>query len=118
MGNLGRRLDALEGHSRAQAAAEVRRAWETLTDEEWALILAPFYFGRAPTPQESAAEASFLREVPEALIARAVGYFGEEMAEEELDRRVDELLDPVLSHRRTGVRHQLARMEGVREASM
>ncbi len=116
MGSVGRRLEALEGHSRAQATAEVRRAWEGLTDGELALILAPFYFGREPTPEEKAAEEKANEMMPEGRIKQAVGYF-EEMGEEELSRRMRELVDPVLSRRRDGLRHQLARsMEGGRDA--
>jgi hypothetical protein len=103
VGSLERRLVSLEERSRERAAARVRAAWEELTNREIALILAPYHFGRAPALQERAAQASFCATVPEPLIAAAVGY-QEGMPEEELSRRMAELVEPVTSGaRRSGV---------------
>lgn len=111
MGSIARRLNTLEDRDRAQAAAEVRRAWENLSDEGYLLVLAPFYFGREPTPEETAAEEKFREMVPEPLIARAIGH-RPDLAEEELSRRMAELLGPVL--KRTGVRRRLDGTKGGR----
>ncbi len=46
MASITRRLQTLEDHSREQAMAEIRRAWDRLSDEEMALVVAPFHFGR------------------------------------------------------------------------
>lgn len=106
MGNITRRLQTLEDHSREQAVAQIHRAWDRLSDEEVALILAPFHFGWEPTPEEAIAEEESRRTIPESLIARAIGY-SEEMAKEEVSRRLKELTDPVLRTRRQGLLRQL-----------
>lgn len=102
MGSIGRRLERLEDRDRETAAAEVRRAWDRLSDEEMALVLGPYRHGREPTAEESAAEERFRRAVPEALIARAIGY-SEEMADTGVSRRLQELIAPVIERRRSTV---------------
>lgn len=99
MGSITRRLRTLEENSREQAAAEIRRAWDRCSDDELALVLAPFHFGRDPTPKEAAAQEAFREAMPEVLVAHAIGY-SEDLAEEEVSRRLGEVIDPVLRSRR------------------
>ncbi len=106
MGRIETRLRTLEDHARERAAAVVRRAYESLTTPEVALILAPFYFGREPAPEETTAAEEFQKAVPEALIARAIGY-REDLAEEEVSRRLGELITPVLRPRRDRLLREL-----------
>lgn len=98
MGSITNRLRALEEHDRELAADKVRRAWMRISDREMSLILAPFHFGRPPTPEELALQAWFQETVPETLIARAIGYT-EGMSDDEVGRRLQELLEPVLARR-------------------
>jgi hypothetical protein len=88
-------LERLEDAARESAAAEVRAAWRALGDEEVALLVAPYYHGRAPTPRERAAEE------------RARGAW----PDEEVGRRMRGLLDPVVRERRARVRRRLIGME-------
>jgi hypothetical protein len=110
MGSITRRLRQLEERNREQATAEIRRAWDRCSDEELAVILAPFHFGREPMPEEAAAEAEFRAAVPEALIARAIGP-PEDLPEEEVSRRLGEVVDPVLRPRRSRLLRQLGELE-------
>ncbi len=100
------RLRALEERDREQATAEVRRAWERLSDEEMALLLEPFHLSQEPTLTQAAAQAEFRETVPEALIARAIGYT-EEMSGDEVGRRVQELLAPAIERRRPALSRRL-----------
>jgi hypothetical protein len=111
VGSITRRLQTLEESSREQATAEVRRAWDRTPDKEVALILAPFHFGRDPTPEEAAAQEQAREVMPEALIARAIGY-SEDLAEEEVSRRLGEMMDPVLQTRRGRLLRRLQEREG------
>lgn len=113
MAGVGRRLERLEEFSRRSAAAGIRRAWGEASDEEMALVLGPYYFGREPTAEESGVSDSIRARMPEDLIARAVGY-RDGMSDEELDRRMGELLEPVLSVRRRAVLGLLRAAEGSR----
>jgi hypothetical protein len=106
MGSVTRRLQALEDCSREQAAAQIRQAWDRLSDEEMALILAPGHFGREPTPKEARAQKESREAMPQSLIAHAIGY-QEEMPGEEVSRRLKEVTDPVLKTRRHGLLRQL-----------
>jgi hypothetical protein len=101
MGSLGRRLCRLEGLSREDAVAELRRAWANLTDEEIGLILAPCIGAeklpdgrvrrlRERTPEEREVEEKARATMPEELISRAIGRT-ERMADEEVDRRIRSL---------------------------
>lgn len=110
MGNITRRLKALEEHSRKQAAAEYVRAWERLTDQELALLIAPGHFERKPTSKEAAVEEAFLETMPEFLMAWAIGY-SEDLNEEEVSRRLDNLQGPVIERRRSEVLAQLRTLE-------
>ena len=74
MGSMNRRLERLEDAAREAAAAEVRAAWRALGDEEMALLVAPYFHKREPTPKERAAEECVRGVWPERLIARAVGH--------------------------------------------
>ena len=49
--------------------------------------------------------------VPEALIARAIGY-SEDLSEEEVSRRLGEVIDPVLASRRARLLRTLQEREG------
>ena len=106
MGSIGRRLGNLEETSRQNAVAEIRRAWREMSDEEMALVLGPYYFGREPTAEEAQAADGSRAKLPEDLIARAVGY-REGMGDEELGRRMGELLEPVVNSRRWAVLRRL-----------
>lgn len=106
MGSVTRRLQALEDCSREQAAAQIRQAWDRLSDEEMALILAPGHFGREPTPKEARAQKESREAIPESLIAHAIGH-REDMVEDEVFRRLGEVTDPVLQTRRRGLLRQL-----------
>lgn len=106
MGSITRRLKALEEHDRERATDEVRRAWMRLSDEELALIFAPFHFNRESTPEEAIAQKESRKTMPESLIARAIGY-REDLSEAEVSRRLGEVTDPVLRTRRHGLLRQL-----------
>ena len=56
MRSMSRRLELLEDTSRESAAAEIRRVWMGLADEEMALLLAPYFHGRELTSRVRAAE--------------------------------------------------------------
>ena len=99
---MNRRLELLEDASRESAAADVRAAWRALGDEEMAFLVVPHFHGREPRSRERAAEERARGIWPEELIARAVGY-RDGMPDEELDRRMGELLEPVLRRRRAAV---------------
>jgi hypothetical protein len=111
VGRITRRLEDLEHRSREQAKVEIRQAWDRLSDEELALILAPFHFGREPTSEEAAARSSFEGGISEALIARAIAY-REDLAEEEVSHRLGEVMHPVLERRRGRILDQLRSLEG------
>ena len=102
MGSVARRLGWLEEASRERAAAEIRRGWMGLADEEMVALLAPYFHGRGPTPEELEAHEKGREMWSEELIARAVGY-RDGMPGEEFDRRMGELLEPVLRRRRAAV---------------
>lgn len=106
MGSMTRRLHALEERERELATAEIRRAWDRLSDEEIVLIAGPLLQEREPTEEESAAEDRARAMMPEQLIARALGY-SEALSPEEVSRRIGELLAPVIERRRSGVSHRL-----------
>lgn len=110
MGSITRRLQTLEDRSREQAVAEIRQAWESLSDEQMVLVLAPFHFGREPTPEEAAVEEQCREVMPESLIARAIGY-SEALSEEEVSRRLKEVTEPILRTRRSGLLRQLQSLE-------
>ena len=110
MGSITRRVETLEDRSREQAAAEIHRAWEGLSDKEIALVVAPLQFSREPTPQESAAKEVGREVMPEPLIARAIGY-SESLPQVEVSRRLRELVDPVLRNRRGRLLRQLEALE-------
>ena len=99
---MSRRLELLEDASRESAAAEIRRAWMGLADEEMALLLAPYFHEREPTLEERALEERARGAWPEELIARAIGH-REGMPDEEVGRRIRGLLEPVLRRRRAAV---------------
>lgn len=106
MGNITRRLRALEESDREQATAEIRRAWDRLSDEEIVLIVGPLQQGRVPTEEESAALDRGRAMMPELLIARAIGY-SEALDAEEVGRRMGELIAPVIERRRASVGQRL-----------
>ena len=107
---MSRRVELLEDASRESAAAEIRRAWMGLADEEMALLLAPYFHGREPTPEELEAHERGREVWPERLIARAIGHRGG-MPDEEVGRRMGELLEPVLRRRRAAVYPRVVGME-------
>ena len=96
---------------RERATAEIRRAWDRLSDEECALILASYHFKREPTLGERAAESQARATMPDALIARAIGY-RESLSAEEVARRLRVVIDPVLERRRGRLLNQLRSLEG------
>ena len=104
------RLGRLEEASRETAAAKVRVAWMGLADEEMALLLAPYFHEREPTLEERALEERTRSAWPEELIARAIGHH-EGMPDEEVGRRMGELLEPVLRRRRAAVYPRVVGME-------
>ena len=106
---MRRRLQGLEEVDRERATAEIRQAWDSLSDEDCALILAPYHFKRDPTPEESAAESQARAAMPEALLARAIGY-REALSEEEVSRRLRGVTTPVLERRRALLLAQLHRL--------
>src|SRR5215216_1815343 len=109
MGKLNRGLKLLENRSQERAAEEIRRAWHRLTDAEIAKLVAPFRFGREPTPEEGDVAEAFRKDVPEDLLARAIGLRADEA---DIGRRMTVLVAPILKRRRSGVLRKLALMEG------
>ena len=75
-----------------------------------ALLVAPHFHKREPTPRERAAEERARGVWPERLIARAIGH-REGMPEEAVDRRMGKLLDPVLRERRATLYPRLIGMK-------
>jgi len=122
MGCVGRRLERLEGASRESAAARVRRAWDSLTDAEIAVLLAPSVgavelpdgtvcLSHEPTPEGLAAKGKLEGAAPEGLLARAIGRT-EATSAEETNLRLGALTESVMRGRRAGVRRRLAQTEG------
>jgi hypothetical protein len=112
MGSLATRVSALEDRSRERATEQVREAWYQLTDREMALIVAPFRYGRQPTPREVVAWEAFSEELPEDLIARAVGLEAQ-TDKAERRRRMTRLVAPILERRSTPeLLRELERLEG------
>ena len=109
MGSIGRRLQGLEEIDRKRATPEIRQAWNCLSDEECALILAPYHFNRDATPEESAAQSQARVAMPEALIACAIGY-REDLSEEEVSRGLRGVSAPLLERRRGWLLAQLHRL--------
>jgi hypothetical protein len=93
LGRIGTRLARLEDSSREHAVAELRRAWVSLTDEEIALILAP-YLQPEMRPEGGLDEEGAVEKARVAfsdeLIAAAIG-LTERMSLEERDRRMKTL---------------------------
>lgn len=112
---ITRRVRMLENQSREQAVAEIRRAWDRLTDAELVLLLAPYHFGREPTPEEAETEEEFRGVVPNSLIAHAIGY-SETLSEEEASRRLREVTAPI--HERVQARRGrlLQQLQSLEEA--
>ncbi len=108
MGSVGKRLLRLEELSRERAIAQLRGAWASLTDEEIALVLAPYSDGRrTPTPEERAVAEKMRAFAPEELIASAIG-LTERMGTEEVDRRVSELVQGLgIFERGKGIRRYM-----------
>ena len=93
-GSVGRRLMRLEEASQERAAAQVRRAWADLTDEEVAELLSPYADwspNSEPNPQERELEKRARTAMPEGLISRAIGRT-ERMGQEEVNRRLSDLV--------------------------
>jgi hypothetical protein len=87
---VSRRLERLEEDSQDRAAAELRRAWASLTDKEVAELLAPYADwipNKEANLKERELEKRMRAAMPEELIARAIG-LTEGMESEEIDRRV------------------------------
>ena len=114
MGGVSRRLERLEDFARDRAVGELRRAWASLTDEEVALVMAPYADGiREPTPEERKIEEKARAAMPEELIARAIG-LTERMESEEMDRRIHILVGELgIFERGKGIRRHLS-MSGKR----
>ena len=91
MASISNRVARLEEASRESAVAELRRAWASLTNEEVALMLAPYVDGRRePTPEERAPAEKMRAVAPEETIAAAIG-LEESMESEEIDNRMKAL---------------------------
>jgi hypothetical protein len=91
---VSRRLERLEEASQDWARAELRRAWNGLTDEEVAELLSPYADwtpNSVPIPKERELEKRMRAAMPEELIARAIGRT-ERMDQEEEDRRIATLV--------------------------
>ena len=110
MGSISRRLSVLEDLTRERAAVEISKAWEALSDEEMALVLAPHHFGREPTLKETAAAEALQEVVPESLIEYALGY-SEDLTSGELSRRFRKIIDPILQLRRSRLLQQFKTLE-------
>lgn len=108
MGGVSRRLERLEDLARDRAVGELRRAWASLTDEEVALVMAPYADGiREPTPKEREMEEKVRVSMPEELIAQALG-LTERMESEEIDRRIHILVGELgIFERGAGIRRHL-----------
>jgi hypothetical protein len=108
--SLGRRLGRLEGLSRKDAVAELRRAWNSLTDEEVAVLLSPYADwtpNSEPNPKERALEKRARAAMPKGLISRATG-LTERMASEEIDRRISNLVRSLgIFERGDNIRHHM-----------
>ena len=112
MGSASRRLERLEEASQDRARAEVRRAWASLTDEEVAELLSPYADWTPniePSPEGRELEKRMRAAMPDELISRAIGQT-EHMSEEEVDRRLSDLVRSFgISERGDGIRrHMLA----------
>ena len=108
MAGVENRLTRLEERSRKRAVSRLRRAWENLTDEEAAIVLAPYADGiREPTPAEREMEEKTRVAMPEELIAAAIG-LTESMGPEEVDRRIGVLVGELgILERGRGIRRHL-----------
>jgi hypothetical protein len=116
VGSLETRLARLEARSRERAAAQIARAWVQLTDEEVALLLAPYADGvRQPTLEERQIDERLRALVPEELIHKAIG-FENGMEDEEVSHRISDLVGRLgIFERGSGIRRHLqATREGRR----
>jgi hypothetical protein len=105
---VGKRLACLEELSREVAVAELRQAWANLTDEEVALVMAPYAdCVREPTPKEREVEEKAWAAMPEQLIATAIGLI-ERMEPEEVRRRISDLVRTLgIFERGDGIRRHI-----------
>jgi hypothetical protein len=105
---VGKRLARLEELSREVAVAELRQACANLTDEEVALVMAPYVDGaREPTPEEREVEEKARASMPEELIAQAIG-LENGMESEEIDRRIGMLVQTIrIFERGDGIRRHI-----------
>ena len=111
--SVRRRLESLEGLARANAVDELRRAWASLTDEEAALVLAPYADSRRePTPEESAIAEKMRASITEELVATAIG-LEDGMESEEINRRMKALVNTLgVFERGSGIRSHLRAARG------
>jgi hypothetical protein len=112
LGGVSRRLERLEADCRDRAAAELRRAWANLTDEEVAELLFPYADwvpNSVPNTEERVLEKKVRAAMPAELIATAIG-LKNGMEDEEVDRRIAELVRCLgIFERGEGIRrHMLA----------
>lgn len=118
MGSIGSRVTRLEERHRERAVEDLRRAWDTLSDEEVALLYDPYTdaqespdgrlrFACEATPAQRMTQEKMRFIVPEELIARAIG-LAEEMDSKEVDRRMKALVGRLgIFERGEGVRHHM-----------
>lgn len=108
MGSVSRRLERLEDDAQDRARVELRRAWNSFTDRELAMLLAPYADGiREPTPEERGMEEKARAAMPEELIDRAAG-LTECMDQEEKNRRISNLVGTFgISERRDRIRRHM-----------
>jgi hypothetical protein len=112
LGGASRRLERLEADYRDRAAAELRRAWANLTDEEVAELLFPYADwvpNSVPNTEERVLEKKVRAAMPAELIATAIG-LKNGMEDEQVDRRIAELVRCLgIFERGQGIRrHMLA----------
>jgi len=101
----------LEEVSRERATSRLRQAWASLTDEEVAVVLAPYaewvQYGE-PTEEEKEVRGKARDAMPEELIATAIG-FTERMESEEIDWRIHSLVGELgIFERGKGIRRHLS----------
>lgn len=113
MGSLETRLARLEDRSRERAATQIACAWAQLTDEEVALLLAPYADGtREPTPEEREVGERLRVLAPEELIHTAIG-FEDDMEDDEVNRRISDLVGRLeIFERGAGIRRHLQSSKG------
>jgi len=107
MAGLERRLEALEAEQKRAAAEECRAILERLSDHELAQLCSPFVRQESTgeeAPQFNAAEQAVVDKIKakglEQHLETAIGYDWQKLSEDEVSRKVNEVISPICKLRK------------------